>query len=182
MTTRIKLPTTIITRSRAEEILGEIAILKLEERDNKNALDRELTAARERYEEPLTILGKQIEEKTAILERWADQNPEEFPRGRKSIEMMHGLLGYRTGTPKLKLSRGSSWDAALEIVKVIAKFNPFVRTKEEVNKEAILAASSQGHITEAELKQIGVKVVQDEAFFVEPKLAEQEARETVKAA
>jgi phage host-nuclease inhibitor protein Gam len=178
MTNRIKLPAMILSRMRAEEILGEIAVLKLEEREQKNALDRQLTAARERYEEPLSTLGKQIEEKTAVLERWAEQNPEEFARGRKSIEMIHGLLGYRTGTPKLKLLRGCSWDSVLLIVKNLAKFAGFVRVKEEVNKEAILAAASASRINDDELKQIGVKVVQEEAFFVEPKLEDQVARET----
>ena len=181
MTNRIKLPPTIITRTRAEEILGDIALLKIEEREQKNALDREITAARERFEAPLATLGKQIEEKTALLERWADQNPEEFPKGRKSLELTHGTLGWRTGNPKLKLTRGSSWEAALTIVETISKFAHFLRVKKEVNKEAILAAASQETISEAELKQIGVKVVQDESFFVEPKISEQEARETVAA-
>lgn len=176
---RIKLPTTLITRARAEEILGEIATLKLEERTQKNALDRELTAAREAYEAPLTALAKQLEEKTVLLESWAAANPAEFPKARKSIEMIHGLIGYRTGTPKLKTLPKWTWDRVLEKLKELLP--DFVRTKEEVNKEALIAAFGEGRLLPADGRGLGVQVVQDEAFFVEPRLAEQAARSTAEA-
>jgi phage host-nuclease inhibitor protein Gam len=171
---RIKLPTTKITRARAEELLGELATLKLQEREEKNALDRDLTAAREAYEAPLLRLAKQIEEKTTILESWAAANPEEFPKNRKSIEMIHGILGYRTGTPKLKTLPKWTWDRVLE--KLREMLPEFVRTKEEVNKEGLIAAVGEGRLDPTEARQLGVQVVQDEAFFVEPRLSEQPAR------
>jgi phage host-nuclease inhibitor protein Gam len=173
-TNRIKLPSTIITRSRAEELLGEIASLKLEEREQKNALDRELTTARERFESPLTVLGKQIEEKTALLESWAAANPAEFPKNRKSIELLHGVLGYRTGTPKLKTLAKWTWDRVLEKLKDVLP--DFVRTKEEVNREALISAIGEGRLTPDDARQLGVQVVQEESFYVEPRLAEQSAR------
>lgn len=173
-TNRIKLPTTLINRARAEEILGEIATLKLEERTQKNDLDRELTAAREAYEAPLTALSKAIEEKTVLLESWAAANPEEFPKARKSIEMIHGVVGYRTGTPKLKTLPKWTWDRVLEKLKELLP--DFVRVKEEVNKEALIAAFGEGRLLPADGRGLGVMVVQDEAFFVEPRLAELPAR------
>jgi phage host-nuclease inhibitor protein Gam len=183
MTNRIKLPTTIITRSRAEELLGEIAMLTIEQREQKNALDREMTAARERFETPLTTLGKQIEEKTALLESWASANPSEFPKGRKSIELLHGILGYRTGTPKLKTLPKWTWDRVLENLKSLGKVVAgFVRTKDEVNKEAIIAAVSEGRLEATEARQLGVQVIQEETFFVEPKLEENDARVTLESA
>jgi len=176
-TNRIKLPTTIITRARAEEILGEIATLTIEQRAQKNELDRELTAAREKYEAPLTALGKQIEEKTALLESWASANPAEFPKQRKSIDLLHGTIGYRTGTPKLKTLAKWTWDRVLEKLRGLgAPVAGFIRTKEEVNKEAIIAAVTAGNMLVGEERQFGVAVVQDEAFFVEPKLELQTAR------
>lgn len=176
-TNRIKLPNTIITRARAEELLGEVATLKLEEREQQNDMDRELTAVRERYEGPLTALGKQIEEKTALLESWASSNPDEFPKNRKSIEMLHGIVGYRTGTPKLKTLPKWTWDRVLERIKSLGEsVAAFVRTKEEVNKEALISAITEGRLLTDEAKQLGVQVVQDESFFVEPRLQTQEAR------
>lgn len=178
---RIKLPTTVITKLRAEELLGELALLKLEERTQKNALDRELTAAREKYETPLATIGKQLEEKTALLETWAAANPGEFPKNRKSLEMLHGTIGYRTGTPKLTKLAKWTWDRVLEKVKDL-QLSTFVRTKEELNKEAIISAVQEARILPEEARQFGVAVVQEEAFFVEPKLEEQAARSTMEVA
>src|SRR6516225_6613408 len=96
---RIKLPTIIIDRARAETLLGEIAALKLQERSRRAEMDRRLLTVRAQYDEPLAAMAKQIEEKTAMLERWAAENPSEFPKGRKSIAMLHGTVGYRTGMP-----------------------------------------------------------------------------------
>lgn len=175
MSTRIKLPSTIISRTRAEELLGEIATLKLEERDQKTAMDRGITSIKEQYEVSLVALGKQIEEKTAILESWAAANPGEFPKGRKSIELLHGIIGYRTGTPKLKLLAKRTWDIVLEALKS-TQLRSFVRTKEEVNKEGLLSSYAQGTINDDDLREIGCKVVQDETFFVEPALSDLEAR------
>lgn len=174
---RIKLPTTILTRARAEEILGEIATLTIERRAQQNELDRELTFAREKYEEPLSALVKQIEEKTALLESWASANPGEFPKQRKSIELLHGTIGFRTGTPKLKTLAKWTWDRVLEKLKQLGKpVADFIRTKEEVNKEAIITAVTTGTMLVGEERQWGCAVVQDEAFFVEPKLEAQHAR------
>lgn len=174
---RIKLPSTIITRLRAEEILGEIATLKLEEREHKVAMDRALTSVREQFEAPLDALVKQIGDKTALLETWASANPGEFPKDRKSIVMLHGILGYRTGTPKLKTLAKWTWDRVLEKLKELGDATAgFVRTKEEVNREAIIAAVSEGRLLPEEARTVGVQVVQDEAFFVEPKLEDLAAR------
>ena len=180
-TNRIKLPTTVITRARAEEILGEVAALKLEERAQKNALDSEITNARQSYEEPLTALAKAIEEKTTLLESWAAANPGEFPRGRKSIELIHGVIGYRTGMPKLKTLGKWTWDRVLAACEALG-LSELIRVKAEVNRDAIIGAASTGDLTGAQLKSIGVQVVQDEAFFVEPRLAEQPARTVVETA
>jgi phage host-nuclease inhibitor protein Gam len=179
-TNRIKLPNTIITRARAEEILGELAVLKLEEREQKNELDRELTAARESREAPLLKLTKKIEEKTALLESWASANPGEFPKNRKSIELIHGVIGYRTGTPKLKTLPKWTWDRVLEKLKEMLP--EMVRSKEEVNKEGIIAAVGEGRLEPESARQLGVTVVQDETFFVEPRIAEQPARSMSAAA
>ncbi len=169
-TNRIRLARPLIdSRAKAEEILGEIALLTLERNGQKLEMDRELTAVREQYEVPLTALGKQLEEKSALLEGWAATNPEEFPKGRKSLDMLHGVIGYRTGTPKLKTVLRKTWDAVLETLKAF-HLTQYVRIKEEVNKEAIIADAQAGNVDEATLRKVGITVSQEESFFVEPKL------------
>lgn len=179
-TNRIKLPPTIITKLRAEELLGEVAALTLEERAAKTAMDHELTAVRAKYEGALDTLQKQIGDKTALLESWAAANPGEFPKNRKSIDLLHGTVGYRTGTPKLKALPKWTWDRVLEKLNQLAAL-AYIRTKEEVNKEAVLAAISDGSLLPEQARLFGVVMVQDESFFVEPKLEVMEARKVVAA-
>ena len=169
----------IDTREDAETCLGELATLTLERRDLQNALDREITAAREKYESSLSAIGEQIETKQALLHGWADSHPEEFA-SRKSLELTHGQIGYRTGQHKLKSLKRKTWDAILKSLQTFG-FTHLIRTKEEVDKEAIIAGYKAAEISRAEMIQIGVEVVQDEAFFVEVKLAEQANREVVAA-
>lgn len=179
-TNRIKLPTTIISRDRAEQILGEIAVLKIEQRREQNKMDAELTRVRERYELSLAATGKAIEDKTVLLESWAAANPGEFPKDRKSIALTHGVLGYRTGMPKLKTLAKWTWDRVLTACDTLG-FHDFIRTKREVNKDAIIHQATNASLSAQELKALGVQVVQEETFFVEVKLEEQSNREEVAA-
>jgi phage host-nuclease inhibitor protein Gam len=170
-----------ITRSKAEQILGELAALTIQRNDAKLCLDAEITTIRTKYEDTISVLGKRIEEQAVLLESWAASNPEEFPKDRKSLEMVHGIIGFRTGTPKLKTIARKTWDAVKDTLQTMWP-GFYIRVKEEVNKEAILSDFAQGNITEAQLRSIGVTVVQEESFFVEPKLEPLETRTTKEAA
>lgn len=180
MKKRIKFVTPL-TRNLAEEMLGDIATLTLELNDNKITMDREIAAVREKYESPIAKLGEQIDDKVAVLDAWAKANPEEFPKNRKSIEFVHGVIGYRTGTPKLKTLGRLTWDAILKSFEAL-KLTQFIRIKSEVDKEAIISQHAQSKIDDAYLRKLSLQVVQDETFFVEPKLEELTSRAQKEAA
>ena len=171
MTNRIRLTKTVISsRAEAETALGEIAATTAHLNELKAQLDQELTSVRKCYEERIDTLSKKIETQSGLLQQWAEASPEEFPEGRKSIELLHGRLGFRTSTPSLKTIAGWTFKKALEVIA-----RPFVRVKEDLDKEGVLAAYARGELTDTELKRVGLRVVQDEAFFIEPKLEEASA-------
>lgn len=58
--------------------------------------------------------------------------------------------------------------------------SPRERTKEEINKQAII--SDRENFTADQLRAVGLRVVQEEAFFVDPKLQELENRQQVEVA
>jgi phage host-nuclease inhibitor protein Gam len=167
------------TREEAEACLGEIATLTLEQRRLQTDMDGLITAAREKFEEPLGTIADQIKARQDHLLSWASASPELF-LDKKSLEMTHGVIGFRTGTPKLKTLAKRTWDIVLDTLKAAGKLQ-WVRTKEEVNKEKILSDFAQNLVTPEELKPLGVAVVQDEAFYVEVKLTEMETRKAVAA-
>lgn len=165
---RIRLTRPVVdSRAAAETILGQITAAKAEQNGLRAALDCELTATRQRFEGDIDSLGKDIEQKTGLLQQWAEASPEEFPAGKKSIEFLHGRIGFRTGTPKLKTLAGWTWDKVKGVLDAA-----FVRTKVEADKEALLGAYARGEVSDAVLRTVGISVVQEEAFFVEPKIEE----------
>ena len=172
MTNRIRLTKTIISsRAEAETTLGEIAASTASLNQLKAELDQELTAVRQRYEQRIDALSKQIETQSGLLQQWAEGAPEEFPEGRKSIELLHGRLGFRTSNPALKTIAGWTFKKVLEVITP-----DFIRVKQDLDKEAVLAAHASGYLNDSKLKSVGLRVVQEEAFFIEPKIEEAAAK------
>ncbi len=89
--------------------------------------------------------------------------------------MLSGTLGFRTGTPALKLlSRAWNWQKVLEACQFILP--AFIRNKPEIDKEQIIAQRDE---LREFLPKVGLKVDQGESFFVEPKLTEVETRQAI---
>ena len=96
----------------------------------------------------------------------------------KPREPMHGPIGYRTGTPKLKTMKGVTWAPCTTLA---ARLLPglYMRTKEpEIAKDMILADRNEEHVTllsgdegsmKDALERCGMYVVQEDTFYVEPK-------------
>lgn len=178
MKNRIKLTRPAIrTRTELEALVREIAELTLERNIQQTNLDQELTSIRGQYEHTITKLGQDLDQRVELVRAWAEGNPDEF-KGLKSLDLVHGIIGWRTGQPTLKTLSGWTWDRVLEKLETIGWFS-YIRSKKEVNKQQILAERET--IAPENLRAIGVKIAQSEAFYVEPKLEELENRQTVEA-
>lgn len=176
---KVQLPT-VTTREDAEAVMNEIALIANNQRKLIADRDAEVLKINERYEASLSVCAENLTAKTDALRVWAETNPDQFPKGRKSIDFVSGNLGFRTGTPKLALiNRSWKWET---VTNAVCSYLPnFIRSKPEVDKEAIIAQRDDEAIQFA-LPKCGIKVVQGESFFVEPKLTEVETRQTVEAA
>jgi phage host-nuclease inhibitor protein Gam len=170
---RIKTPISAIrTRDEMETLVGQITALKTREQQVTGQMNEQITRLRRDYELTLGGIAVQIEEKTAIAKAWADSNAPEFGN-RKSIAMTHGDVGWKIGNPALKTMSGWTWDRVLEHLK-IRGWSRYIREKQEVNKEALIA-DRVGEYAD-NLKQVGVRVVQAETFFIEPRIVATETR------
>jgi hypothetical protein len=82
--------------------------------------------------------------------------------GRKSLQLTHGLMGRRTSPAALKLLN-KSWTWAAVLLGIRAKWPTCVRYPEpEVDKE-----KAKDEIPEEQLADCGLKLHQDETFYVE---------------
>lgn len=170
----------VLTRADAETTVGRITHYKAREIELNAQMDAEIAAVRERYQTPLSEVQVFLQASMESLQVWAEANPNEFPKDRKSIDMVQGVVGFRTGTPKLEvINRKWTW---AKVLAALVALNSYVRKKSEVDKEKILSDHAAGKVSDNGLALIGVKVVQDETFFVEPKLTEVETRHTAEAA
>lgn len=170
----------IITRDEAERIVGQITELTIKRTQLLAEVDDQISTIRSKYETTLGNLEARIESATNRIREWALANPAEFGK-KKSIIFTQGVIGFRTGTPKLKTLAGYTFARVLNVLLSHSPFRGFVRVKEEVDKEGIIAAFSQGNLLDGDLREMGVKVDQDETFFVEPAVTDNEPRQTVAA-
>lgn len=133
-------------------------------------MEEQITRIREKYSSELSELNEKKEQCFEVVQTYCMENPELF-KEKKSLDTVHGKVGFRTGTPCLKTLKGFTWAAVLTVVKAVAP--QYVRTKEELNKEQLLA---DRHVPEvaARFPELGVKVEQDETFFIELKKEETE--------
>ena len=129
--------------------------------------DLAITKIREKYQDKEVQLIETKDKSFEKLQHYAMCNPDLF-KVKKSIELPHGKIGFRTGTPKLKCLF-KKWDDALSKVKEMLP--TYVRVKEELDKEGLLANKDNEEVARL-FPLCGVKVEQDESFFVEAKKEE----------
>ena len=155
-----------ITAEQANDAFAQYA--KADAQINKINADVELQCAkiREKHADELTRLSDEREQAFDTLQAYAVENQAELFTKKKSLDMAHGTIGFRTGKPKLKTLKGFTWASALNLVR---EFLPsFIRTTEEIAKDKLLADRDAEGMGE-KMAQCGITVTQDETFYVEPK-------------
>jgi len=161
---------TISTREELDATLAEIRNLTINRNQCQLGRDERMTAIDEQFGPALTEFGKSIAERVERVRAWAESNPDAFGK-HKSLDTTHAVIGWRTGMPSLKTLTGWTWDRVFDKLKSLpAMARAYIRTKEEVAKENLLA--DRDTLGPDGLRNLGVKVVQAEPFYVEPKLEE----------
>ena len=163
-----KVVVTGVTREMAEASFAVFADADARQQRITAKMDQEITRIREKYQEEVSKLQEKKDEAFEAMRIFSMENRDLFAK-KKSIEMLHGVFGFRTGQPKLKTRKGFTWGAVTNLLK---EFMPaYVRTTEEPAKDKLLADRDLPEVIEA-LPKIGVFVDQDEVFYVEPKKEE----------
>lgn len=160
-----KLITEQISTKDAESIFAEYASAEANLQKIEGAVEMKIVEIREKYQDEIAKLKEVKAVSFERLQHFAGKNPELFDK-KRSYEMVHGKIGFRLGNPALKTLKGFTWDAVVNLAK---EFLPdYVRTKEEVNKEALLDDRDNPEV-QTLFTKIGVKVDQADSFYVEPK-------------
>jgi phage host-nuclease inhibitor protein Gam len=170
MARKTKTLVTNVTREEAESAFAEFAKADAKISKINSDMDLQFVKIREKNQDTLSALEEQRDTAFEKLQVFAEKNPDLFGK-RKSIELVHGVIGFRTGTPKLKLRKGFQWGAVLELIKNHSIMSRYIRTTEEVAKDKLLNDREEPEVL-AHIGDVGVCFDQDERFYVEPKREE----------
>ena len=170
-----------VSRDAAEEAFASYAKADAQIEKINAEIDLQCAKIREKYQQKLGELTCERECAFETLQAYATENQPELFSKKKSLDMAHGTIGFRTGTPKLKTLKGFTWASALELVKAFMP-SSYIRKVEEIAKDKLLADRDleDVKITESGLMEqevtmkeamakCGIQVVQEETFYVEPK-------------
>lgn len=155
-----------VTREQMEEAFGQYALADAEVQSITASMDQQFVAIREQHAERLAVLEEQKSKALEVMQVFATENREELFSKRKSMETAHGVIGFRTGTPKLKTKKGFTWAAVLELLRKFGK--DYIRATEEIAKDKLLADRDSDECQQL-MADCGIIVAQDETFYVEPK-------------
>jgi len=159
-----------VSLEQAQQASSEFATKKNKLDSIEAKMNKEINSIKEKYQDEITELQEDLTEPVQVLEVFAKEQQESWGK-KKSMELLHTVIGFRTGTPKVTKDKKFTWDAVLDLMKKNRVFKGFIRTVDEINKEAIL-----GEKNEAVLNQLKencyISVEQEEKFFVEAKKEE----------
>lgn len=158
-----------VTREVADEAFATYAKADAEQQKIQAEIELACAKIREKHADKLASLEAMKSTAFDTLQAYATENKGELFNKKKSLDMVHGVIGFRTGTPKLKTMKGFTWASALTLVKEF--MGDFIRTTEEIAKDKMLADREVEGMSE-KMEKCGIYVAQDETFFVEPKKEE----------
>lgn len=165
-TRRIKVTVPDLSMDDIVRITGEISAAHHALAVDTEQMNRKLDAVKAGHQERQTMLAAEIKSKTELLERWASANPQAFGE-RRSIDLPRAVVGFRLSNPSVKPTKGMGIADIVEHLLREPGGDRFVRmAKPELDKPAILA---EREALSDLFARCGIKIVQEERFFIEPK-------------
>lgn len=141
-------------------ILAEVELEKV-----RGSMDLARAGATAQFEDQMDAAKSRYSDLFEALQGWymANHKALEMP-GRRSVDMLYGVLGRRKGNPTLKvLNRSWTWGAVAICLR--DKFGAafFHEPKPpEIDRERV-----RQELNEEQLKAVGLKVDQEERFYAE---------------
>jgi phage host-nuclease inhibitor protein Gam len=153
-----------VTREQAEDAMVIVANCTSKLKKIEADMELEKQRVEEKYRDRVQTLIDEMTVPKEELEVWAQKDCPNWEG--KSFDLTHGTVGFRTNPPKLEKKKGFTWEAITELLR--KHFPDLVRTKEEPNKEAIIAMRNDKEFDKVSDKCY-LSVAQDETFFIKTK-------------
>ncbi len=149
------------SQQEAERLIDNIGRNQQEIKRIEADMNDTIASIKAEFERKAQPLNQQINDSFEAVQQWAEANRDRLcNKGIKSAKLATGSISWRMTTPKVSI-RGV--DAVLDKLKAL-KAHSFIRLKQEINKDAILANQEQ---VEA-LNIPGITISQREEFAITP--------------
>jgi len=152
------------------EALVEVKALSARQAGEQAELDKEITAIRQGYEKILAERKARILRLEKDVQEYCELHKTEMEAEEKkrSRQLPGGVVGFRRSVELAALAK-RTWKDVLAIVKAAGKrAERFIRTKEEINKDAVRAAN----LSAEKLEALGMRIREKDTFFYELELDE----------
>lgn len=149
-----------------EEAMRSLKLAAIEQERLEGMRDKAVTKITETY---VPVIAAQVKLRTDLelgLQNYYMAHLKELETdGKKSVQLTHGVMGRRLGTPALKLLNKSwTWESVMARLREVFG-SRFIRL---VEPEPDKAAIKKADLGADELKAVGLKIEQGENFFADP--------------
>lgn len=156
--------------SGVDSSLKAIAVIESKRLQLEGDLNEQVLKVQQKYQPDIDKLNAERIGLERDIQLYCEENKSEF-REQRSRALNYGTVGFRLGSGALKTLKGITWEAAKSLVKQSKKFrDKFLRTKEELDKNAILSSG----LKKEDLAKLGVYIHQDDAFYYDAFLKQSE--------
>ena len=180
MNTKRKMePCLINSRQALESVVADVVKLKLEHAQATAAMEKEIAGVQQRHQEELLGVSRQIEAKEAGVFVYCQKHRTALFSEKKSVDLLLATVGFELTPPRVeKLNSRDTFGKIGLRLESLDWGAAYVRYPDpEINKERILA--DRALLNPDQLHEAGLKIEQDENFFIRPKsdIAEQSIKE-----
>lgn len=150
-----------------EKAMYELALIETNLAAEEAAMNKEIAVIQNAYAEKTAKKAGEAARLNDEIEAFCKKNKDTFDSPRSLINT-HGKIGFRTNPPKVvQLNKKWKVESTLAFIKELFGGKKYLRTKPEIDKEAILADYAKEKINDSDLAGVGLRVDQEETFFIE---------------
>lgn len=153
-----------VSAEKMNEALASFATADARQQHITAEMDAQISVIHNRYQAEMEAFTVRKTQAYEIVQTYCEENMEKLFAKNKSFDTEHGRVGFRTGTPRLRLLPRISWEKVLSNLKTYLP--AYVRTVEEPAKDRLLTDRHNADVA-LNLKNIGLCIEQDERFFIE---------------
>jgi phage host-nuclease inhibitor protein Gam len=144
--------------------LFEMAKAQIKIKAAEAEMNDEINAIKKKYDTRTAAARELVTVLSGDIETYCKLNKAEFEKTR-SKEFSAGTIGFRNTPPKV-VAFAKKFTIAVILGNLKNQRPEYVRTKEEIDKESILGAYAAKNIDDEQLKALGLKVDNDDQFFI----------------